>query len=356
MARIIERVSTKGGKRYTTQIRTLGHSESKTFSTKTAAKQWAAKREVELREKPHLAGSEAHKHTLADAIDRYIRDELPGRSASQQRNQTQQLRWWRDRLGYLPLMHVHPPVLAESRDALKGEVSPSTVNRYLAALGIVLSTAAKAWFWIETNPMAAVSRLKEPKGRTRFLSDSDEDNELDRLLDSCRSSESPFLYPAVMLSLTTGGRQQEVLGLQWRDVDFEAGTVIFRRTKNGEVRTVGLSPEVADLLRPRRGLGAALVFPAPFDPKRPDRPPTPIDLRSAFETALKRAGIQDFHWHDLRHTAASYLAMEGASAVELAGVLGHKTLAMSHRYSHLSPEHVAQVSTKIADRIGRGRS
>lgn len=347
MARIIERVSAKGGKRYTAQIRTLGHSESKTFSTKTAAKQWAAKREVELREKPHLAGSEAHKHTLAEAIDRYIRDELPSRSASQQRNQTQQLRWWRDRLGHLLLIHVQPPALAEARDALKGEVSPATTNRYLAALGIVLSTAAKDWFWIEANPMATVSRLKEPKGRTRFLDDSGELSELDRLLDACRVSESPFLYEAVMLSLTTGGRQQEVLGLQWRDVDFETRTVTFRRTKNGETRTVGLSPEVADLLKPRRGVGAAMLFPSPHDPSRP------IDLRSAFETALRRAGIQDFRWHDLRHTAASYLAMEDASAVELAGVLGHKTLAMAHRYAHLSPGHVAQVSTRIADRIKR---
>ena len=352
MARIILRQG-KRGPRYTAQIRTQGHSESKTFSTKTAAKDWAKKREVELKEKPHLAGSESQKHTLADAIDRYIRDYLPDKSASQQRNQIQQLGWWKHRLGHLKLSQVHPPLLVEARDELKRQVSAATVNRYLAALGIVLSTAAREWFWIESSPVASVSRLKEPQGRTRYLSDSGEDSELARLLEACRISESPYLYTAVLLALTTGGRQQEVLGLEWRDIDFEARTVTFRRTKNTDIRTVGLADEVAELLKPRRGVGTALVFPAPSDPKRPDRPPTPIDLRSAFETALRRAGIQDFRWHDLRHTAASILAMEGVSAVELAGVLGHRTLAMVKRYSHLSPEHVAQVSTKIGARIAR---
>jgi integrase len=192
--------------------------------------------------------------------------------------------------------------------------------------------------------------LKEPKGRSRYLA---EDGELERLLDACRTSESEFLFPAVLLSLTTGGRQQEVLGLQWRDIDFDAGTVLFRRTKNSDVRVVALAEEAADLLRPRRGVGAALVFPAPADPKRPERPATPIDLRSAWDTALRRAGIKDMRWHDLRHTAASYLAMEGVSAVELAGVLGHRTLGMVKRYSHLSPDHVAQVSTKIGARIAK---
>jgi len=255
---------------------------------------------------------------------------------------------------------MQPPLLVEARDRLTKRtrvdgtpISPASVNRYLAALSVVLSTAASEWFWIPANPMTSVSRLKERNARRRYLADQGDDSELARLLDACRVSESPHLYAAVLLSLTTGGRQQEVLGLQWRDLDFEAGTATFRHTKNGDARTVGLAPEVAETLRPRRGLGTSLVFPAPPDPKRPDRPSVPVDLRSAWRTALRRAGIEDMRWHDLRHTAASYLAMEGVSAIELAGILGHRTLAMVRRYAHLSPDHVAQVSTKVGARIAR---
>jgi integrase len=216
-------------------------------------------------------------------------------------------------------------------------------------MGHLLATAHREWHLIPANPMQGVRKLREPEGRTRYLSDA----ELRRLLDACRISESPFLYEYVLAALTTGGRAQEVLGLTWADVDLERGTATFRHTKNKDVRTVALAPDVIELLRARRGIGKGLVFPAPPDPKRPDRPPVPIDLRSAWETALRRAGIADFRIHDLRHTAASYLAMEGASLAEIAAVLGHRTLQMVGRYSHLSEEHTARASSRIADRITR---
>ena len=211
----------------------------------------------------------------------------------------------------------------------------------------MLSLAYREWHWIGANPMEGVSKLKENNARTRYLDDKGERSELARLLEACRISESEHLYAVVLLLLTTGARAQEALGLQWRDVDFDVGTVTFRHTKNGEIRVVALDDTVAELLRPRRGIGSALVFPGPRDRSKP------ADIRSAWETALRRAGIADFRVHDLRHTAASFLAMEGASLAELAGVLGHKTLAMVKRYSHLSPDHVARASAKIGARIAR---
>lgn len=347
----------RAGPRYTARVRVCGVEDAKTFATLTDAKQWAKKREVELREKPYLAASEAHKHTLADAIDRYVANVLPERSASMQRDQTSQLAWWREHYGRLPLTHVQAPMLVEARDTLrkqparhgKGTLSPASVNRFLAAIGVVLATAHAEWHWIDANPMTGVKKLREPEGRNRCLSDA----ELRRLLEACRISESPMLYEWVLTSLTTGGRYREVLGLAWQDVDLERGLATFRHTKNGDTRTVALSADVIALLKARRGIGKGLVFPAPLDPKRPDRPPVAIDLRSAWETALRRAGIEDFRIHDLRHTAASYLAMEGATLAELAGVLGHRTLAMVKRYSHLSDEHIAKASSRIGDRIAR---
>ena len=339
------------GTRYSVQIRTCGVSESKTFSTRTVAKEWAKRRELELKEQPHLAGTQARKRTLAQAIDRYIRDYLPERSASQQRNARTQLAWWSTKLGHLPLHLVQAPLLVEARDELRRRLSPASVNRHLSALGAVLTAAAKEWHWLPSSPMGAVSRLKEPQGRTRFLSTEvgpDGTSELSRLLDACRISESPLLYEAVLMALTTGGRRMEVLGLTWGDLDLENLTVTLSGQKTGHRRTVALSPVLAGLLRPRRGLPKALVFPSDQDPGRP------TDPRTAFETACRRAGVSDFRWHDLRHCAASYLAMQGASLAEIASVLGHKGLVMVQRYSHLSREHTARASARIGEHIGLG--
>jgi integrase len=344
----------KKGRRYSAQIRVGSHSESKTFSTKTAAKDWAKKREVELKERPHLAASEARKHTLGVAIDRYLANYLPHKSASMQRDQTAQLRWWKQHYGDLKLSLVQAPLLVEARDKLAntlkhrgkvGTLSPATVNRHLAAMSVVLGLAHKEWHWIQDNPMRAVSRLKEAKPRTRYLKDEGERPELVRLLSACRISESQYLYTAVLMAITTGARQMEILSLRWSDVDLVNATITIRDTKNGDTRVVALSPDVMVLLKERRGVSDALVFPSLSDPTRT------VDLNSAWKTALRRAGIEDFRWHDLRHTAASYLAMEGATSAELAGVLGHRTLAMVKRYSHLSPDHVAKVSNRIAARI-----
>ena len=95
-----------------------------------------------------------------------------------------------------------------------------------------------------------------------------------------------------------------------------------------------------------RRIDTDLVFPG----RRRNRP---IDLRTPFETAVKRAGIEDFRWHDLRHSAASYLAMNGATLAEIAEVLGHKTLAMVKRYAHLSQAHTARVVEAMNVKIFR---
>jgi integrase len=119
-------------------------------------------------------------------------------------------------------------------------------------------------------------------------------------------------------------------------------------TKNGEHRVLPLAGPAPDLLRERsrvRRIDTDLVFPGRLHPNKP------VDLRTPFETALKVARTEDFHWHDLRHTAASYLAMNGASLAEIAEVLGHKTLAMVKRYAHLSAAHTAGVVERMNARF-----
>jgi integrase len=146
-----------------------------------------------------------------------------------------------------------------------------------------------------------------------------------------------------MMALSTGMRRGELLGLRWSEVDLDRGLARLIDTKNGEARAVTLTPTVRARLKDRKPK-TGLVFHAPGEPDRP------LDPRGAFETACERAGLTDFVWHDLRHTTASYLAMSGATLAEIAAVLGHKTLAMVKRYSHLSDDHVSGVIERMDQR------
>ncbi|MGH6827070.1 site-specific integrase, partial [Methyloceanibacter sp.] len=122
-------------------------------------------------------------------------------------------------------------------------------------------------------------------------------------------------------------------------------------TKNGDTRTLPLVSGAFTLLQERakvRSLTDDRIFPPTAAAKKSEY----LDLRAPWEAALKTAGIADFHWHDLRHTSASYLAMSGVSLVEISKLLGHRTMQMVSRYSHLSDGHIVATGEKLAARLG----
>jgi integrase len=337
---------------YRAKIRVKGHPpQSATFKRLTDAKRWAQSTEAAIRERRYFKTKEAQRRTLAELVDRYTRDVIP-RKGPWARDQAKQLAWWRTELGTRTLADVTPAVIAEARDKLAREVtvrggprSPSTVVRYLAALSHAFAVAVKEWGWLEDSPLRKVAKPKEPRGRVRFLSD----DERARLLEACQKSESPDLYAAVVLSLSTGARRMEILGLRWGQADFARRAITLLETKNGEIQSLPLVGHAFDLMVERakvRRIDTDLVFPG-------RKRNWPIDLRTPFETAVKRASIEDFRWHDLRHSAASYLAMNGATLAEIAEVLGHKTLAMVKRYAHLSQAHTTRVVESMNAKIFR---
>jgi integrase len=357
------------GVRYQVRVRIKGYpGQTATFKRLTGAKRWAQATEAAIHEGRHFKTTEAKRHTLADLIDRYVRSVLPTKKDKTQEPQVAQLAWWRARIGARTLADCTPALISEQRDALAEEPIPSqladpakraaaptrkrsaaTVNRYLAALSNVFTFGVKEWGWVEDNPLAKVTKCSEPRGRVRFLSEE----ERDRLLMACRESKSPDLYPAVVLALSTGARKMEIMGLRWGQIDLKRRVATLEDTKNGERRVLPLTGHAFDLIEARakvRRIDTDLVFPAREPIGRKDatpKPIVPVDLRTPFETALKHAKIEDFRWHDLRHTAASYLAMNGASLAEIAEVLGHKTLAMVKRYAHLSEAHTASVVERM---------
>lgn len=316
------------------------------------AKKWVQQTEAAIREGRHFKTVESRKHTLKEAVDRYLLTVLPHKKPNSQRDQSAQLQWWSNQIGYLSLADVTPAIIAEKRDQLaqgkttRGDRTNATVNRYLAILSHLFTLSVKEWGWSHENPVLKVTRLREPRARIRFLSDG----EREALLVACRESESAYLYTVVVLALSTGARRMEILGLKWQDVDLARGVITLHETKNGERRVLILTSLALMLMQDHakvRQLHCEYVFPAKSFQK-------PIDLTTPWETALKRANIIDFRFHDLRHSAASYLAMNGASLAEIAEILGHKTLQMVKRYAHLSTAHTSKVVERMNEKIFGG--
>lgn len=354
MANIEKRITGEGKISYRVKVRLRGFPpQSATFERITDAKAWASKAETEIREGRYFKTSASKRHTLGEMIDRYKRDVLPNKSKSKTytQNQTQQLDWWKSELGHYVLSDVTPALLGERRDKLSNakdangdKRSPSTVVRYMAALSHVFTVAYKEWGWLEDSPMRKVTKPKEPRGRVRFLSD----DERKALLTVCRESGCEFLFPVVVLALSTGMRQGEILNLTWQDVNIEKQYIILHETKNGERRRVPLSglayDEIKKLSKIRR-INTNLLFPhATIKDK-------PFQISRVWESAVAKAELTDFRFHDLRHSAASYLAMNGASLAEIAEVLGHKTLQMVKRYAHLSEAHTSRVVAAMNQKI-----
>ena len=359
MASIRKRTRKDGATSYRVDVRLKGHpAERATFKRLTDAKKWAQDTECAIREGRYFKTREAQRHTLGEMVDRYVSLEVPKRRS--QKDRTREMQRWSDELGYLTLADVTPAKIAEVRDKLLSETttlnkvrSPATVNRYLAALSHCFTVTVNEWGWIEDSPMRKVNKLKEPRGRTRFLSEDADgvEGERTRLLRACKESTNPYLYPVVVLALSTGMRRGEIMGLTWKDVDLSQERITLLETKNGEIRVVPIAGHALELLKAHakvRPIDTNLLFPGKVKRDKPQ------DLNAPWRTALKKAEIEDFRFHDLRHSAASYLAMNGASLAEIAETLGHKTLQMVKRYSHLSEAHNAKVISQLDQRIFGG--
>jgi len=358
MANIQKRVSKSGDVSYRVQVRLKGHpSETASFERLTDARRWAQQTEAAIREGRHFKTVEAKKHTMAQTIDRYCKEVLAHRDNPV--NQKTYLKYWKDKLGDYRLSDITPALIVEHRNALVGSknkygrsIGLATANRYSQALGHVFTVAMKEWGWINQNPLINIAKYKEPRGRVRFLSDE----ERLALLEACKDSDNPYLHTVVVLALSMGARKMEILGLKWKDIDFERKQIILHETKNDERRTLPLQGYALSLIQEHakvRKLGCDYVFPSKKAKKdvKGKIVYQPIDIRTAWENALKKAEIEDFRFHDLRHSAASYLAMNGASLAEIAAVLGHKTLQMVKRYAHLSEAHTHDVVAKMNEKV-----
>jgi len=227
-------------------------------------------------------------------------------------------------------------VIVETHKPLK----PASINRYRTTIQGVLTWARKRRLMPKgwTNPVNETERLPEDNARMRFLSRE----EYARLLLAAKLSYWKKLPLLIRLAVTTGARRGTLMGLRWCDVDLDNLRAYSERTKNGEPFTLTLQQEVAQDLHRIRGTAKddELIF-GGRDPKKP------MNFEKAFKNAMASAGIKGAVFHTLRHTHASWLAMDGQPLLAIAESMGHKSLAMTKRYAHLTIDSRAQMLSKV---------
>ena len=352
MASIQKRKNKNGTSHWRAVVRIKGYPTiCNHFDRKQEAEDWSADVERQIKLGQFKFDQHKKQHTFAQLLERYERDGALQHIRSAD-DVMHHLSYWKGRLGDYALVHLTPDLIGKERQRLadtptsKGlKRSPATVNRYMSSLSAIVSYAQRLR-WLDENPCFSLTKLKENAGRDRVLTE----DEIARLLVSCRQSKSPYLYCFVLMSLTTGARQGELLGLEWRHVDFENKLAYLKETKNGRPRSISLAnavvEELSALYQVRNPL-KPLVFASKTAFGR-------VDLKKAWKEALKRAQIPDCRGHDMRHTFCTLAARQGASNLELATAMGHRTLSMLQRYTHLDVKVTQKFSKNISDQILQG--
>jgi integrase len=216
-------------------------------------------------------------------------------------------------------------------------VSNATVNRELSLLSAAINYCNREDGWGLPNPVTG-RKLPEPESRVRWITRT----EAAALLQAAEiEAKAPYLADFVRVALYTGCRKEELLGLEWKRVDLQKRLILLEahHTKAKRRRSVPLNQHAYDAMIGRARFRAQHCPASPwvFADREGDRV---HDIRKGFYTACGRAGIDDFHVHDLRHTCAAWLVSSGAPLPAVRDLLGHSTIAMTEKYAHLAPEAV----------------
>ena len=280
------------------------------FETKLRADLW---RQAKLGERP--------QYTWKEAVDRWYQL-ADGRDKERDR---ERLKWFAEYLGSTPLATITPQIVEKLRTVRATESSPSTANRYMALLRMVLRKAHREWDWVDKVPTVPMFRLEtaEPRFLTRAQ------------FATLKKKLPPHLAALAEFSVDTGLRMRNVTGLTWEQVDLRRKLLVIpaARAKAGETIAVPLSESACRVLKAQKGLHETHVF--PFRGR-------PVDdcNGAAFKKATKAAGLDWLRWHDLRHTWASWHIQAGTPPHVLRELGAWKSDAMVRRYAHLSTDHL----------------
>jgi len=244
------------------------------------------------------------------------------------------------RFGKLHLDQItREAVLDLHQEQIANGAAPASANRVVVLLRYMFNLAIQ---WetpgVSDNPTRGVPLAEVNNQRERYLTEE----EVQRLCKAVKESESPLLEPIISMLLLTGARKSEVLNAKWEDVALEKKRWRIPYTKSGKPRTVPLSESALEVLRsvPRVD-GTEYVFPSPVTGK-------PFNsIYNSWNTARKKAGLEDVKIHTLRHSFASFLVNAGRNLYEVGKLLGHTQMRTIMRYSHLADETLAEAVNTV---------
>lgn len=320
-----------------------GREHREKIGAKGLARRVYEKRKTALREDRYFPPDRARRVLVREIVEDYRKwSEVSGRVITDCRPAWNRLL---ERFGDVSAEALKPTEIEEWALELSKDLSASSVNHHLALLSASYNRAQK-YGTVSVNPMHVVARLKANNVRVRCLSETEEARLLDALPEWLRS--------LVVVALRTGMRKGELLALRWNDLEFATSTIVVREAKSGEGRRLPMSNEARQVLRAlwekRHNVVAlrdrsadelaAHVFAAPNGGFL-------HSLDRYWYPALRRAAIPDFHFHDLRHTFVSRLAMKGVDLYRVQTLMGHKTPEMTQRYAHLSPDTLREAVERL---------
>jgi integrase len=304
----------------------VGHPTiAKTFLTRQDAERWARSIEIEIDRSTYINNDYAQKTLFKEILQKYLDDVTPQmRSADTQAIRVRKL--MKHPIAEVNMAQLSPRHIADYRDERLKVIKPNTVIRELAVMSSIINHARREWGLNIINPVTMIKKPSSTKGRDRILNDE----ELYRLFIELEKI-SPWYKPLVEFALETAMRRGEIMSLLWVNINFEKSVAFLPLTKNGDSRYVPLSMKAIRILKslPRDIDGR--VFPL-----------NKGTVSSLFLRAVRRAKVEDFHFHDLRHTAITRLASIFSNPMEIAAISGHKSLSMLKRYTHLKAEDLVK--------------
>jgi site-specific recombinase XerD len=295
---------------------------------KSLAKDAYRKRKTEIREGKFFPETIKRQREMLfrDMAKLYLDEHSKVNKASWKTDQQRSVRLVKY-FGDQPLSEITRQDVERFRKRLSLELSPATVNRYMAHLKTLFNKAI-AWGKAKHNPVIGIGQFKEHH-RVRYLTEEEEEN--------LKSVFPPDFWPWVEVAMHTGLRRSEQFTLSWNDVNFQT-RVLSVMGKGQQIRHIPMNDHVVEILQ---NLHSRLKSPWVFTCSNGI---TAMDARNfvqrIFLPAVRKVGIENFRWHDLRHTFASRLVMGGEDIRTVQELMGHKTITITMKYAHLSPKHL----------------